>query len=407
MSIASEMTNLAANRDAIKAAIEAKNPSVAPTDALSSFPAAIASIPTGGGGGASTPWPSSLGWPDIKALLNADTEDYAHKAYFLFDALAFPSVIQLCVSHDLALVRPCEKAVTSDGQTYTPSSPDHTHVWDTSRLIGGRYGWVALYSSTKFKSLNVIQSYSSSSNSIPRVLWVVGNTGVDVPDAYGFVISAGYCKTRAIDFKDGISYGKASASRMFFSATCLLGINSLDLSACTDVNNAFAENYSLTAVPSILDISRATNANALFVRCSALAKVPDVLDFSSCTNVSSVFRDCVSLTAVPDVLDFSSVTSASNLAYAFGGCRSLRALPTHVAVNYSLSFSDCTGVTNKDSVCTFSNGVVSGGFVGNLNTCPNNGQTITLNSYIKGLFTSSEQSAIEAAMKEKHWTLSW
>lgn len=50
MSIATELTNLAANRDAIKAAIEAKNPSVAPTNALSSFPAAIAAIPSGGGG---------------------------------------------------------------------------------------------------------------------------------------------------------------------------------------------------------------------------------------------------------------------------------------------------------------------------------------------------------------------
>ena len=55
MSIATELTNLAANRDAIKAAIEAKNPSVAPTSALSSFPASIASIPTGGGGDAEPP----------------------------------------------------------------------------------------------------------------------------------------------------------------------------------------------------------------------------------------------------------------------------------------------------------------------------------------------------------------
>ena len=55
MSIASELSNLAANRDAIKAAIEAKSPATAPTSALSSFPAAIASIPTGGGGDAEPP----------------------------------------------------------------------------------------------------------------------------------------------------------------------------------------------------------------------------------------------------------------------------------------------------------------------------------------------------------------
>ena len=50
MSIATELTNLATNRDAIKAAIEAKNPATAPGTGLASFPAAIASIPTGGGG---------------------------------------------------------------------------------------------------------------------------------------------------------------------------------------------------------------------------------------------------------------------------------------------------------------------------------------------------------------------
>lgn len=47
MSIASELTTLAANKAAIKAAIEAKNPATAPTDALSQWPASIASIPSG------------------------------------------------------------------------------------------------------------------------------------------------------------------------------------------------------------------------------------------------------------------------------------------------------------------------------------------------------------------------
>ena len=49
MSIASQLTTLAANKAAIKAAIEAKNPETAPTDALAQWPTAIASIPTGGG----------------------------------------------------------------------------------------------------------------------------------------------------------------------------------------------------------------------------------------------------------------------------------------------------------------------------------------------------------------------
>ena len=50
MSISTELAQLAANKAAIKAAIEAKNPATAPTNDLSQWPTAIASIPSGGGG---------------------------------------------------------------------------------------------------------------------------------------------------------------------------------------------------------------------------------------------------------------------------------------------------------------------------------------------------------------------
>lgn len=48
MSVASELQTLAANKAAIKSAIEAKNPATAPTNALAQWPTAIASIPSGG-----------------------------------------------------------------------------------------------------------------------------------------------------------------------------------------------------------------------------------------------------------------------------------------------------------------------------------------------------------------------
>ena len=54
MSISSELASLAANKAAIKAAIEAKKPEVAPTNDLAQWPTAIGSIPTGGGGGGIT-----------------------------------------------------------------------------------------------------------------------------------------------------------------------------------------------------------------------------------------------------------------------------------------------------------------------------------------------------------------
>ena len=48
MSIASELADLSANKAAIKAAIVAKNPEIAPTDALAQWPSAIDSIPSDG-----------------------------------------------------------------------------------------------------------------------------------------------------------------------------------------------------------------------------------------------------------------------------------------------------------------------------------------------------------------------
>lgn len=48
MSIETELSTLAANKAAIKAAIEAKNPATAPTDDMSQWPTSIASISGGG-----------------------------------------------------------------------------------------------------------------------------------------------------------------------------------------------------------------------------------------------------------------------------------------------------------------------------------------------------------------------
>ena len=76
MSIASELTALANNRDAIKAAIEAKGVADA-GDTLAEFPAAIASIPTGGGGAPETepyPWVGT----GTHAWLHYDSNSRSH-----------------------------------------------------------------------------------------------------------------------------------------------------------------------------------------------------------------------------------------------------------------------------------------------------------------------------------------
>lgn len=469
MSIATQLTALAANRDAIKAAIEAKGVADA-GDTLAEFPAAIASIPSGGG----DEWTPPSDWPNLRDLMAADTEEYEYKMYMLFDTAIYPLVPFI-----MNIVGGAAKAVTSDGSTYMANA---THTWDASDTYG-RYRWIAWYSNTEFTKIAAGRTYSTSSYAI---LWIVGNKAfvgndsnrpnfkteymwylrcIEVPsiklvdtstnnganrmffsntnlrkipdgiDLSGIVNCASMfdqCKnltsvpsldtssatTTAAMFNQCSSLKKlpsvlnlsnsTDVHNMFFGCTSITEVtSSLDLSKATDVSLLFYECASLVAVPPILDISSATKAAEMFRGCISLLAVPDILDTSLATAVYRMFHSCYSLTAVPDTLNLSSVTSASNQTGMFDGCYALTKMPTHVTSNWSLSFGNSRRIRDKDSVASFTNGTVTGGFVGNLNTCPNSGQTINLNSDIKGLFTAEEQAAIETAMSNKNWTLSW
>jgi len=397
MSIASEMTNLAANRDAIKAAIEAKNPTVAPTNALSSFPASIASI--SGGSSSASPVAAMYGWPDIKALLAADTEDYAHKAYVLFDGAVCPTVPKIMNTSDYSIFTGVAKAVTSDGSVYTSNA---AHTWDATKLISGRYGWIAYYSSTGFTSLD-IQVSTSAIATMP--LWVVGNTALAISSAYenNYTAQNAYGLV-AIDFPS-IVLASNRGNRSMFGCMSLVEVPPLDISACTNPSVIYADCRSLKSSASlVMSNSAATNTSQMFYNCYSLTDAPSVMDTSKSTNCSYMFSGCAYLRALPDTLDIGISTNNTNV---FNGCYSLEVLPTHFTANLSVSFAHSIHVRDKASVATFVNGAITDGFIGNLNTCNKSGQTITLNAAIKGLFTASEQSAIEAAMTAKNWTLSW
>lgn len=470
MSIATQLTALAANRDAIKAAIEAKGVADA-GDTLAEFPAAIASIPSGGG----DEWTPPSEWPNLREIIAADTEEYEYKIYMLFDTAVYPSVPNV-----MNIVRGAAKAVTSDGTIYTANA---NHTWDASDTYG-RYRWIAWYSATGFTQ---IQYNHPSGNSGYDVLWIVGNKAfvgndtwrfnykgehqrhlesVEMPSITINDTSANYSAVGMFFYNyslskipDSIDISVAKNTSSMFAGCALLksvptvldtssstnfqgmfqGCGSLrsvpdildtsngtnfqymfascgllervpsvlDLSEATTTISMFSGCYSLKAVPNVLNLSSVENTNSMFANCVNLSAVPSVLDLSSATNVAYMFQYCYNLLAVPDVIDLSSVTSASNQNSIFSSCNSLQRLPTHVTSNWSLQFTNCGNIRDKDSVATFTNGAVTGGFVGNLNTCPNSGQTITLNSYIKGLFTAEEQAAIETAMSNKNWTLSW
>lgn len=76
MSIASEMTALAANRDAIKSAIEAKGGTVS-SNTLAAFPAAISALPSGGGMGFFVGPPSVTTGGGDAVTITVDGTDYS------------------------------------------------------------------------------------------------------------------------------------------------------------------------------------------------------------------------------------------------------------------------------------------------------------------------------------------
>ena len=105
MSIASELSTLAANKAAIKAAIEAKNPATPPTGDMSQWPTAIASIPEGGGG--LTGYTLTIyGSKDLYldeggiAVLFADGTIGVHETYFYLSSVA-PLVFNNVVGYHL------------------------------------------------------------------------------------------------------------------------------------------------------------------------------------------------------------------------------------------------------------------------------------------------------------------
>lgn len=417
MSIASELTDLSANRDAIKSAIEAKSPTVAPTNALSSFPAAIASISTGGGG-----WVKPADWPDIKALLEADTEDYPYKIYALYDETTNPNT-----SANLNnIVWGGEKAITSDGATYSPL-PSSPHTWTDSET--NRYGWVAFYSTTGFTRFAPGQPYNSPG---ANLLWVCGN---QTPTAYSTFAYASLLQK--IDFPTKITWagganqfahafennfnlrelpvfdttGVTGSSSTFSACSMIEEISEdLKLSNCQSIRNIFYYCTNLKRISDSLTTTGCTDFRNAFYACFLLESIPSVIDFSSATDMISVFSQCFCLRYLPDVINLSSIQSANSQNSAFSDLRSLQALPTHLTTNWSLSFAS-SNMVSRDSLAVFGDPnnplTITGGMVYNLNTCPNASQTITLHANVKTNFTAEEQAAIETAMSNKNWTLSW
>lgn len=370
MSVASELLVLAQNKAGIKAAIEYKNPSIPPTDALSSFPPAISSIQSGGGGELPpfpvperVEWEPLSSWPDIKSLLSNDQEDYPYKIYVLWDTDQ-ASIL----SNTNTLFTTTNKTVTQDGDVYTEN--DH-HFW-RDYGTGPRYRWTAHYSSNPWTKVGMTRVGTISYNT---AVWIVSNTGFSSSTANAFLLDSQY-RLECVDFpeiriadvdtrygaqnvfrycynlrkipdKIEISATKKTAS-MFQGCTMIQDVpGELSLSASQNTSYLFADCRNVLSVPETLDTGQSTNTSYMFSNCYYLRKVPDVLDTGNSTNTSYMFSNCHALSAIPSVLNTSKSTTGT---YMFNQCRNITSLPneldTHLMTTGAYMFYGCFNLRN-------------------------------------------------------------
>ena len=451
MSIATELTALADNRDAIKAAILSKQPNTLPGNGLSSFPAAIKSIPSG-----REVWNKPSAWPDIRPILEADTHQYANKLIALLDADAsMPSIALTGGTY----------YVLSDGYEGVAT----THVWDTSKDIvgtdGRRYHWGIVMSDSALSQIapcNCTQYYT-------KVLWSYGpDADVTYTGSYPN-LNARFCESVTVG-----NVSQTSGVRIFSNMYALkslkaksitvvsmqqafdgdgslveIDVGIFNTASCTNFSSAFNQCWSLVEAP-LFDSSNATSISNAFNGCASLMRIPS-LDTSSCTDLNSVFNGCGSLRDLPDGFSPSDACAKGRIYQSCGKLHKplsrLVATSADVVIFYEASSLDCMGdyvdlraVTNfssmwfsnsfvktpttllvsqsidissnfyrpeyKDRFAEFDgNGNIIGGLVYNINTV--SGLTLTVGSTMKGFFTADEQSAIVDAMTAKGWTLSW
>lgn len=428
MSIASELTTLAANKAAIKSAIEAKSPVTAPTDALSQWPTAIASIPTGGG-----EWWRDPDWPDIRSIAANDVNaDYQYKVIILYRSVEYP------------IAWACGGAAYkfSDGHYEVGSTVTYANTDQSA------YSWVIVYSNNQ-----TIRFYGNfSSGVIAKIgrwlhadgdtIWSGGNLqafwaitgnhhkygGGDAANTYegthsllSFVEKLvgepynGYyqefylnLQLREVGEVVLPTSGTISFEQMFRYCISITALPTMNYNGST--GSSF--HYTMQDCWSLVDISgldkrlfgTGTKSFAHFVyNCYSLQHFYETFDFSLCNRTDGFFYNCKSLREVPDAIDLSNCT---NVADMFTGCLSVTNLPTHLTSGLSVSFADLQSVDSGDYLATFDgSGEIDGGMVYNLNT-PSSACTLTLNAVMVGYFTAEQRAKITAALSAKNWTLS-
>lgn len=342
MSIASEIQDLLANKASIKAAIEAKSPSVAPTDDLASFPAAIASIQ--GGGSPDGPWVKPDAWPDIKAILAADTHNYAYKRIELLNDQQLATYLTGGIAF-----------YTSEGNFY--SSPT-TFTWDPSKDIvasdGSRYRWVISFSTNG--------NFNNGCGVGTNLLWYLLGTGSyathtfngrsmcqKIEGTFSSTASGSFAgMTSLVEIEGAISYNSANCNNLLSDDINLRRIvGTLSCPSMTSCTSMFSNCQSLVTLPAGFTATGAQNCSTMFNACYSLKKLPEGFSCSSSTNTSYMFLQCRALESLPSGF---KCASGANMFGLFYGCLSLKEIPDSLvdsinnAVSVGSIFQDCVKI---------------------------------------------------------------
>lgn len=335
MSIASEMTNLAANRDAIKAAIEARSPTVAPTNALSSFPASIASIPSGGG------WQKPPEWPDLHELLRtypSQDPSQVNTIAVLLDLRGVTSVRIDGGSHRAQAFR-----YSDDPQVVHTDNRAYIHTFSGSPSLG----WCIVYSSNPisiqmrtdlYGYLGMDGTGAGSYNGL--ALWIIT---IGDAEMYGESSSVQCIESDTLTLSQG-KYAQQRAKQMQIFPGATTG---------TNANYLFQNNTALTEVGvSEFDVTDVTTFEGMFTYCSAISKLDtSKWDMSSAINVNKIFENCFNLTSVDmSGWDLSSITTMSNSFYQ---CVSLRTIIGGKSVSSDGSINGSTEFWGKGPNANF------------------------------------------------------
>ena len=443
-------------------AIIAKGGATAPMTPAQ-MPAAIAAIPSGGG--EEYDWDkrrAELGWPDIEAILAADTHDYPGKQIELITDAADSTILKGGVAY-----------LTSEGD-FIESTSNYTKTWDRSKDITVsdetyKVRWILSFrNTTEFNDAVVNSSGDVGSMLAYQILWYANSESTvrntEMTTWKGFT---GFRFIRRINARinvrgnfacnnctnleiiDGsLTFAGDNLSRMFQScfslreilATVAFGV------AVTDTSSMFASCYALTHLPDGFATPKTTNTSSMFNWCYSLTHLPDGFATPETTNTSNMFQGCLAKSKI--VCDWQHVTSVG--AFRDSNIRISELRVPLVTGELSLGYLylywpevlDAPNATSMSSnnptksdilpkyaniTCSWSipcgflvekykSNFAKFGTDGNLtedcmvSSLPAvSGETLTLTSAstFKSWFTETEQATIEAELNAKGWTLAW